>query len=75
MRAEKRNPEDSTVEMPCIRRCALDEKDICQGCFRSMDEIMQWAGADKILRAEIFARAQCRRQQAPPPKFWRRWLK
>ena len=29
-------------QSPCISICVLDEKDICQGCFRSAAEITDW---------------------------------
>lgn len=28
---------------PCVRNCCLDKKDICVGCHRSIDEIIQWS--------------------------------
>lgn len=30
------------VPSPCVSICALDDKDICVGCFRSGEEISQW---------------------------------
>ncbi|KPP97129.1 DUF1289 domain-containing protein [Marinobacter sp. HL-58] len=30
------------VASPCVSICALDENDICVGCQRTGDEIMQW---------------------------------
>ncbi|NQZ11024.1 MAG: DUF1289 domain-containing protein [Algicola sp.] len=33
---------DKTVKSPCIRNCCLDDKDICMGCFRHLDEITGW---------------------------------
>ncbi|NNE62771.1 MAG: DUF1289 domain-containing protein [Gammaproteobacteria bacterium] len=27
---------------PCVRNCCLGEGDVCPGCFRHIDEIMQW---------------------------------
>jgi len=30
---------------PCIRNCCLNEDNICLGCFRSIDEIIQWSNA------------------------------
>ncbi|MDU0355939.1 DUF1289 domain-containing protein [Paraglaciecola aquimarina] len=33
---------------PCIGNCCLDEKDMCLGCFRMLDDILQWsASADE----------------------------
>lgn len=31
------------IQSPCIRNCSLDVNEICLGCFRSMDEIMEWS--------------------------------
>ena len=31
-----------SIPSPCIRNCCLDEKDICLGCFRHLDEIIGW---------------------------------
>ena len=31
-----------TVESPCIFVCTLDASDICVGCGRSAQEIMNW---------------------------------
>ncbi|PXX88731.1 DUF1289 domain-containing protein [Marinobacter vulgaris] len=30
------------VSSPCISICALDENEVCIGCQRTGDEIMQW---------------------------------
>lgn len=32
-----------TVKSPCISVCALDEDDICMGCYRSLREIGDWS--------------------------------
>lgn len=32
----------STIEKPCIRKCCLDENDICLGCFRTFDDMIKW---------------------------------
>lgn len=33
---------DAEPKSPCISVCVLDEEDICQGCFRSAEEITDW---------------------------------
>jgi predicted Fe-S protein YdhL (DUF1289 family) len=33
---------DAEPKSPCISVCVLDEEDICQGCFRSAEEIADW---------------------------------
>ena len=31
------------VTSPCNNECALDSRDICTGCFRTIQEIIGWA--------------------------------
>ncbi len=51
----------SDIESPCIRNCCLDENDICMGCFRHINEIMQWSAADKDLKTKILKIAKQRK--------------
>jgi uncharacterized protein len=30
-------------ESPCIRRCVLDDRKVCIGCKRSIEEIIAWS--------------------------------
>lgn len=32
----------SAVKSPCIHVCTLDEKKICIGCYRSVEEVRNW---------------------------------
>ena len=41
------------VLSPCISLCALDEDDICIGCYRSAEEIRVWSGLDNAQRRRI----------------------
>ena len=50
------------VESPCINICALDDDDICIGCYRSIDEICAWRAADDGERRAILERAAARGQ-------------
>lgn len=34
------------VKSPCIGVCALDDNDVCIGCFRSAKEIGDWGRVD-----------------------------
>lgn len=49
------------VPSPCIRNCCLDGNDVCLGCFRTIDEIMQWNEAGPDGRRAILARCRLRR--------------
>ncbi len=31
------------VRSPCVSICALDEEDVCVGCYRSGEEISRWS--------------------------------
>lgn len=51
------------IPSPCIRNCCLNRQDICVGCYRSMDEIMQWAQSDNKQKRLILEMANTRRKQ------------
>ncbi|MZI93308.1 DUF1289 domain-containing protein [Vibrio sp. CAIM 722] len=51
----------SNVKSPCIRRCCLDEHDVCVGCFRTLNEILAWNEANAQERQDIL---QCCAQRA-----------
>lgn len=46
---------------PCISVCALDENDICMGCFRSGAEITDWFTASPEEKRDILRRSAERR--------------
>jgi hypothetical protein len=48
---------------PCVRRCCLDERDICLGCGRSLNDILDWGSADDARRRAICQAAQARLSQ------------
>ena len=54
----------STAEpqSPCISVCVLDEQGICQGCFRSADEVTDWLMASALRKREILQCASQRRE-------------
>lgn len=52
-----------SIPSPCIRNCCLNEQDICQGCFRSLQEICNWSQADNEQRLLILNNATQRRLQ------------
>ena len=45
--------DQSPVPSPCINLCQMDEETgLCQGCLRTIDEIVEWSGAgDEYKRA------------------------
>jgi len=53
--------ESQQIESPCVRQCCLDGDDICVGCKRSMDEIMQWSSASDELKRQILLNCEQRK--------------
>ncbi len=54
---------------PCVSICALDDDEICTGCYRTADEITDWFMASNDEKREIIARAAARRDAASPFKL------
>lgn len=52
---------DNPATTPCVRKCCLNEADICLGCFRTFDEIMHWHEASADERLVILEQARLRR--------------
>ncbi len=50
------------IQSPCVRNCCLNEEDICLGCFRSLDEIIQWGSALEQQKRQILDRARQRKK-------------
>ena len=53
-----------TPSSPCVSICALDDNDICQGCFRTGDEIVDWFTADDDRKREIIEVSNERRKES-----------
>lgn len=61
------------ITSPCTNICKMDATSgLCQGCFRTLDEITAWSRIDDPARSEILANIASRRlvharQQGPLP--------
>jgi len=49
------------IESPCLRKCTLDDDDVCVGCYRRIDEICAWGGASDAERRLILEQVALRR--------------
>lgn len=56
-------------QSPCISVCVLDEHDICQGCYRSADEVTEWFMATPERKRDILERVRQRRDDASSIKL------
>ncbi|WP_439102943.1 DUF1289 domain-containing protein [Congregibacter sp.] len=66
---DERGKASSTGEepaSPCVSICALDENDICMGCYRSADEITDWFMASAAKKREMLELAKARRDADNP---------
>ena len=54
------------VASPCVRRCTLDQDDVCIGCGRTLDDIRQWGTMTEAQRTDCVARAALRREAREP---------
>lgn len=41
------------VKSPCVAVCALDENDVCIGCYRTGQEITEWGEMDNQKKSEV----------------------
>ena len=53
-------PQEAPVKSPCISVCALNEQDLCIGCWRSIDEIAGWARMSEVQKREVMVRVRAR---------------
>jgi len=51
------------TESPCIRSCCLDSNDICLGCHRTLNEILNWAKSAEEDKQLIIAKCELRKHQ------------
>jgi len=55
---------DGVVEpsSPCLKRCQLGKDTVCQGCFRTIEEISSWPLMSNAQKAEVLK--SCRLREA-----------
>ncbi len=47
---------------PCIKQCALDEQEMCRGCYRTISEIIGWSEASDEQKKQILVNCTRRNQ-------------
>jgi predicted Fe-S protein YdhL (DUF1289 family) len=45
--------QENTPISPCIDICKLNENNICEGCFRSIEEIKNWGSYSLTKKLDI----------------------
>lgn len=49
------------VKSPCIEVCALNDQDVCIGCYRTANEIIEWFSASDERKRAILSAVNERR--------------
>jgi predicted Fe-S protein YdhL (DUF1289 family) len=56
------------VPSPCIRICVVDEtREVCRGCYRTLDEISQWASYTPTQKLALLNDLARRKASSPFP--------
>jgi predicted Fe-S protein YdhL (DUF1289 family) len=53
----------SDIHKPCIKKCCLNEEDICLGCFRSFNDMLKWNKASINEKTEMLKMAEVRKKE------------
>jgi len=56
--------DSNEVSSPCVSICALDENDVCVGCYRTGDELTRWWGMNNTEKSATLELAKAREIQA-----------
>jgi predicted Fe-S protein YdhL (DUF1289 family) len=58
------------VASPCVRDCCLDENEVCMGCGRTLQDILQWHAASDEEREAILLAAKARVAERRARRRW-----
>ena len=59
-------PDSKPVLSPCIGNCCLDDKDMCLGCFRMLDDIVGWSQKPDEDKLRVIRKCQQRKSENKP---------
>ena len=51
------------IKRPCIRECCLDDKDVCMGCFRTLDDMRIWHKSTDMQKLDMLKVASVRKAE------------
>lgn len=57
---------DNEPDSPCNGTCTLNRQNVCEGCFRTIHEVVRWGQAKESEKQAILARAKEREKQTVP---------
>ncbi len=57
-------PPEAPVPSPCVSLCKMDpDSGLCEGCLRTLDEIVQWSAAGEDFKRAVWVEIRRREQQ------------
>jgi predicted Fe-S protein YdhL (DUF1289 family) len=56
------NKNHDEIQSPCIRHCCLTDEDICVGCYRSLQEIINWSASTDDTKLRVLEAARQRKK-------------
>jgi uncharacterized protein len=57
-----------SIPSPCINVCRMNAASgLCEGCLRTLDEIVRWSVMDDEEKRTVWARLDERRESHPAP--------
>ena len=62
----KSESDEKPIPSPCISVCALNDDDICQGCYRSGEEIRDWMILTNAQKRKVIQKALEREKLVNP---------
>ncbi|WP_435236887.1 DUF1289 domain-containing protein [Psychromonas sp. PT13] len=51
------------TESPCVRSCCLDGNDVCLGCYRTLNEILNWVKSPEQDKQLIISNCEFRKRE------------
>ncbi len=58
-----------SVPSPCVNVCRMAaDSGLCEGCWRTVDEIRAWRASDDAFKLDIWQRVEQRQEQAGVPR-------
>ena len=57
---------EQNIPSPCVSVCALNEDDLCMGCYRTADEIRQWGKLSQQEKKQVVQMAHQREKAFNP---------
>jgi predicted Fe-S protein YdhL (DUF1289 family) len=56
----------TNIPSPCISLCALNEEDVCVGCYRTAEEITEWTQLSQEEKKAVIEKAYSREKLVNP---------